>query len=311
MMLVSLEFLGYLNNGSSIKPLVKGKNQENSRKWLDMKETGCNIYNYADFRMYLSDYQESKRKIDKSFSRSGICRKLGLPNTRSYFNDVLKGKFLSELYIDRFIEVLKLDRDESRYFRALVHFNQSQSVKERDFLFEQLISLNKTPKRVLQKNELAFYKEWHHSVIRAMLDVCDIKDNYQFLAKKIQPSISAAKVEASITLLKELNLISKNSKGFWKRREKSLSIEPYLKSELVQQYQGKKFEQGIQAHFKKSKQPKTMATFTASMSLEIRPKVEKKIQKLFSEIRSMVNKDQQPAETVYQLNIQFFPHIKQ
>ena len=70
-------------------------------------------------------------------------------------------------------------------------------------------------------------------------------------------------------------MIAFNKEGFLKSTDKSLSIEPYLKSEILKIYQTHKFEQGIQAHITENPLPKTMATLTASMSPEIRSKIEK------------------------------------
>src|SRR4051794_34504975 len=125
-----------------------------------MKGTHANIYEYADFRKYLEEYQAKRQAEDKTFSRIGICKLLGLPNTRSYFTDVLKGKQVSKNFVDRFIQVLDLGKEEAQYFRVLVQFNQAENENERELLFDQLISLNRTPKRFIDSKAYAFYKEW-------------------------------------------------------------------------------------------------------------------------------------------------------
>ena len=111
-----------------------------------------NIFDYNDFRKYLKDYQAAKRRHDRRFTKSAICKLLGLPNSRSYFNDVLNGKLVSNTYIERFVKLLEFDTDEARFFRVLVKFNQADIPSERELLIEQLISLNKTPKKVLDKD---------------------------------------------------------------------------------------------------------------------------------------------------------------
>ena len=83
------------------------------------------IYAYNDFRKFLTDYQAARQKIQPSFSKSEFSRSLLLPNTRSYLNDVLRGKKVSETFVERIITAVGLGKHESQFFRTLVRFNQA------------------------------------------------------------------------------------------------------------------------------------------------------------------------------------------
>jgi uncharacterized protein (TIGR02147 family) len=271
----------------------------------------ANIYEFADFRKFLDEYQKNRSKIDNRFKRSEICRKLGLPNTRSFFNDVVKGrKDISSAFVERFVGVLELEDDEAQYFRALVKFNQSMIEKERDLLFDQLIALNKTPHKFVNPEEYTYYSEWHHSAIRALLDVFDIKDDYKLIGRSLLPAISPSKAEQSIQLLNKLGFIRKNKQGYWKPAVKAITTGPYAKDELVKQFQLKSLEMGKRALISFNNEPNSTSTMTLSMSPKIQQKIEERIQQLKKEIRSMVHKDTRPANVVYQLNMQFFPQSK-
>src|SRR5947208_3140515 len=126
----------------------------------------ANIFEHADFRKFLLEYQTNRHAVDKRFSRLGICKMLGLPNTRSFFTDVLNGRQVSKNYAERFVKVLELDKDEAQYFRVLVQFNQAENENERELLFDQLISLNRTPKKFIDADAYAYFKEWHHGAVR-------------------------------------------------------------------------------------------------------------------------------------------------
>ncbi len=266
-----------------------------------------NIYEYNDFRKFLVDYQRCRFEGDKTFSASYICKKLGLPRTRSYFRDVINGKRVTKTFLERFIHLLEFDKDEAMFFRALVQFNQASNCDEREFYFDQLISLNKTPKKILDRSLFELYKEWHHSAIRAILDIYDFKDDYTALGKKIFPPISAKKAEESIALLLKLGLIKKNTNGFYKPTEKSISTGSYIQNELIKQYQMKCIDLARIVLLKNRKKPQNISTNTISISETGYKRLEKKLQQFKAEIRSMVHKDEHPADRVYQFNIQLFP----
>lgn len=181
-----------------------------------MNTSSPNIYDYNNFRNFLADFQKVRYAADKKYSKSSLSKMLGLPNTRSYFNDVLHGKKVTGIFVERFISVLSLKQEEAQFFRTLIMFNQADSADERELHFSQLISLNRTPKRVLDKNTFIYYGNWYNSVIRALLHIYDFNGNYSELAGKVFPPITVKQAKESIALLSRLNLIAKDRNGFYK-----------------------------------------------------------------------------------------------
>jgi uncharacterized protein (TIGR02147 family) len=268
------------------------------------------IYHYNNFRQYLADCQQARQAAEKGFTKSALSKLLGLPNTRSYFTDVLKGRKVSGIFIDRFINIFKLDKDEARFFRILVMFNQAENPEERELYFDQLISLNKTPKRVLDKNVFIYYKHWHNSAIRALLHIHDVKDDFQQLARKVYPPITAKQAKESIALLKKLNLIKPNPKGFYKPTDTSIIVPDYIKDDFLKQYQLSCLDMAKNSLIKNASAPHLISTNMISISGQAYKRIEKKIEKFRSELRSLVHKDDCPAEKVYQMNIILFPASK-
>jgi len=88
-----------------------------------------------NYRKYLRDFQEMNHKKNTKFTQGYICKLLGLPNTRSYFNDVLKNKNLTRRFQEKLLDNImpNLDEMEGNYFRALVGYNQSANKGERGF----------------------------------------------------------------------------------------------------------------------------------------------------------------------------------
>lgn len=269
-----------------------------------------NIYEYNNFRKYLSDFQKYHYTRDKRFSKSSLSKLLGLPNTRSFYGDVVKGKKVSAIFIDRFIKVLELKKDEGQFFRALVLFNQAEGGDERELYFDRLISFNRTPKRVLEKNIYIYYKNWYNSVIRALLHIYDFKDDYAGLARKVFPPICARQVRESIALLEKLNLIAKNDNDFFKPTEKSIATSDGVRDELIRHYQLSCLEMAKNALLQNSSNPQSISTNVISISPEGFRRLEKKINQFRAEVRSLVHKDAKQAERVFQLDIMLFPNSR-
>ena len=270
-----------------------------------------NIFDYNDFRAYLKDFYAYRHQRSKKFSKAFICKELGLPNSRSYFQDVLNGKFVSQLKVPLFIKVFNLDRDEAQFFRVLVNYNQAvDDPEEREFLFEQLISLNQTPKAIISAKEYSYYKDWYNSVVRAILNIVDFRKdgNYLKFARQIFPPLTETQARGSVNLLLDLELIAENNHGFLKPTEKVITTGAYAKDELIKQHQIKSLDIAREAILKNQKQSQRVITKTISVSEEGYNRVLKNIEKCSSEINSIVHKDEAPADRVYQIDIVLFPH---
>lgn len=279
---------------------------------MDMKtNTQPNIFEYNNFRLFLHDLYSFKNAENPHFTKSYICKKLGLPNSRSYFLDVINGKFVSAIKIPLFIKLFKLSKDEGLYFRVLINYNQCVSdPEEKEMLLEQLISLNRTPKEIITKDAYSYYKEWYHGAIRALLTTFEFRDNYSALAQMLFPTISPKQANESITLLKKLGLIAKDPSGNLKPTSKVISTGPLIKDDIIRQYQIKCIENAKQTLLLNTTQPKRIITKTISVSNPAYKQIERRVEKFNAEITSIVHKDELPPDRVYQLELLLLPQSK-
>lgn len=295
---------GFLNKAERLKGIKMAAKSPLTKPALP------NIFDYNDFRKYLSDYQAARHAFDKTFTKSYLCKKLGIENSRGYFGDVIAGKPVTASYISRFVKVLELGKDESQFFRVLVKFNQSEyDPEERELYFDQLISLNKTPTKVIDPKAYAYYKDWHNAALRAILNIFDCagKDDVKSLAKKVFPPITPKQTLQSLSLMEQLGLVAKNEMGFYKPTDKAITTGPYVQSELVKQYQIKSLELARYAILRNKKSPQKISTKMISISNQGYERIVDRLKRFDSELRSLVHKDENPADRVYQLDILFFP----
>lgn len=269
------------------------------------------VYAYADFRKFLADWMAARQKTDPRFSRSEFHRRLGLPNTRSYLPDVLSGKAVSPTFLERFIAALELDSEEARFFRVLVRFNQSTSPDERELAFDQLVSLNRTPRTVLDPAHYRYYRHWWNGAVRALLSIRDLGDEPRRIASLLTPKITEGQARAALDLLRELSLIAKDERGFWKPTEHNLSTGENASAELVRQLQSQQLRLVQTAAIRAAADEGQMiATNTISVSEEGLAQLRKRLETFRSEMRSIVHKDSLPASRAHLVTLAIVPLTK-
>jgi uncharacterized protein (TIGR02147 family) len=269
-----------------------------------------NIFDYNNYRKYLDDYQRARQAIDPSFTKSYVCKRIGLPNTRSFFNSIIKGQDISKTFIGRFITLLELNKEEARFFTVLVKFNQAEDADERELYFDQLISLNRTPKMIVAREAYAYYKNWYNSTVRALLNVYDFSGNYRELARMVVPEITEREARGAVKDLLKLGLIEKNGNGRLKPTSKSIATDPYVKDEMVRQYQLQCLELAKNAVLKNGPLAKDLSTNVLYVSGQGLSRIRKQLNTFRSEVRAIAHKDEHTPDRVYQLDIFLFPNSK-
>ncbi|OWU99536.1 TIGR02147 family protein [Fibrobacter sp. UWR2] len=268
------------------------------------------IFQFTNFRKYLDEYQAARVLTDPGFTRAGACVLLGLPRTRSYYNDIVKGKKLSSRMIPKFVEVLGLNKKEARYFETLVNLDQAKTATERNAFFEELLKQHPDSHRILNEDAYEYYNHWYNSVLFTALEVVDVSDDLEPIQKLIFPKVSVGTLKRSLELLERLGFVRKNEKGFWKSCRESVSSGAYNNSDLVRQYQLQCFELSKQALLANNDNPSDMGTFTFSVSDDAFKAIAKEIQGMKARVRKIIAQDRKKATGVHQLNIHLFTNLK-
>lgn len=268
------------------------------------------VFDYMDVRQYLRNYRIAKKNIDPSFTNVYICFALGQKNSKGYFNNVINGKVrIGDTLIERFIKLLDLNESEAAYFRILVKYSQCAEKDEKERLLKKLISRNPRTCTEISEDAIAYYQHWRHAVIRALLDIVDFDGaDVTFLSNRLNLSMRKNDIRKSLELLENNGLIYKNSEGYLKPSDKSITHSLDIQQELLLQYQTMQFGCSQKVIMNRDIRPQKVTSMTLSISEETYKVIKEKIDVLKNEIRALAGNEQKDAERLYQMNLHLFPH---
>jgi uncharacterized protein (TIGR02147 family) len=268
------------------------------------------VYEYNDFRRFLADWYTARNQEERSLTKSEMSRRLGLPNTRSYFTDVLGGREVTDLFLERFVAVLGLDPEQARFFRTLVRLNQAKEPDEREQAFDQLVALNRTPVEVLDPRAYRYYRHWWNGALRALFAVEDHADDWSAMAARLVPAITAKQARDAVSLMAELGMVERDAGGFWKPTQGSLSTGDRSREQMVLQNQMQKFELARRAVMTDYGKPKEIATSTLHVSRSALDRIRRRTDRYRSEVRSIAHKDEFAPTEVWELALALFPLVQ-
>lgn len=174
------------------------------------------IFQYLDYRTFLSDWFAVKKGISPDFSLRTFARipDLGLSSS-SFLSAVIKGrKNLSQSLRLKFGRALGLQAGELEYFELLVQFNQSKSGDEKNHYFAHLSKYHSSRARILDESGSRFFSRWYYRVVWNYFALRQDQNNPAQIAKAIFPPISPSEADDAIRVLLDLRLIKRLANGY-------------------------------------------------------------------------------------------------
>lgn len=265
------------------------------------------IFQYVDYRTFLNDFYEGKKRLDNKFSYQYFAQKAGF-KAKTFIFKVLKGqKSLPKLSVFRVAKALGLGKKETDYFEAMVSFSHAKSVEERDFYFQRMQSLAKRLETTrLRANQYKYFSQWYHAPLRELVALDSFSGDFASLAKRLSPPITSARARKAVNLLVSLGLLEKLPGGRYRQTSKSVTTGDEVQSLAVQKFQKENLKLAATAIDRYEREVRDITTLTAGVSKEGFERVKTEIQEFRKHIIEIIEQDQFP-DRVYQINFQLFP----
>ncbi len=275
-------------------------------------ETGENhlvepdVLQYTNYRVYLRDYYEFKKKTVPAFSLRFFAEKAGL-SSHAHLKLTIDGKRnITKNTVVKLIHGLGLQNQRAAYFESLVFFNQAQTDADKQVYYAQL--LKASPRSKLHKMEQAqfrIFREWHHSAILEMVALKDFRPIPDWISKRLGGLVTPAQVTESLKLLVELGLLVKTANGF-RQRDPLITTDDEVQDLMVKMYHLQMLKLSATMLSDLPAKQRDISALTFSIRREDFPNLKKHLQLMRKELLDFSAKAGE-AEDVVQINIQLYP----
>jgi uncharacterized protein (TIGR02147 family) len=275
------------------------------------------VYQYEDFRRFLEESFEEKRKAkpepgEGKYTHRRLASEAGFTNP-GYFNDVIKGRrTLSDKATEKLAAVFGLKANEAEYFRLLVAYGQGKDGEERQELYKQMLfRRNRSSFVRLNPGNSKYYQDYHYPLVRSAIQVFDFRGNYEELAKFIRPSIPVATLKKCVRDLCEWGLLVQAADGRYKPAFKNQEPAPSM-GDLVKRLNREWVVQAADALFAFPKEERYIYSALLTVGSKTFTEIQKRIDEFREEIIGLAKREEKP-DRVMQFNIQHFPrsHVKE
>ena len=265
------------------------------------------IIEYSDFRQYLLDYYEERKRIS-AFSWREFSKVAGFTSS-SYMKVVCDGKNkLSKIGVERVATAIGLTGFELDYFRAMVKFGQAASEETKKAAYRDMLAIAKVHKvRVLEGDLFAYYDTWRNSMMRELAPLMPGATPGE-MAKMCYTETSAQEVRESLDFLTKTGLLKKEKDGRFAQSEASVSGTPDA-TRLALRGMHRQMAQLAAPALELPTNERNFSGVTMGVSKGTYDRIVGLIDEFRSKVIAIAAEDKN-IEQVYRLNLQLFPLTK-
>lgn len=258
----------------------------------------------------MKDYYHEQKAENARFSLKSLGDRAGF-KSKTFLYKVMTGeKSLAPKSIIPVAMALGLRGRELRFFESLVNFNESKTLKEREFHFKHMAMLGSAKPAVqLKKSQVDYFTSWYNAVIRELVTIGDFKENYTLLGRAVIPQITSSQAQTAVKLLLKLGMIKRLASGRYKQTDVSITTGDEFSKYAVHKFQRDTMKLAVRSLDAFPKKSRSVTTLTVGLSKKGFERLTEEVATFRRIIMGIVEEDN-PAEQVYQMNFQIFPVSK-
>jgi uncharacterized protein (TIGR02147 family) len=222
-----------------------------------------------------------------------------------YVKVIQKQKHIADTTIDILSKFFEFDQKEAEYFRILVQFNKAKKPEHEKLYFEKLQSFKLPEAKILDWSVYDYFLKWYTIAIREEINTIPFNGDFEDLAKRFVPQISADEARDAVMLLEKLNLIRWNGNKY-EIIDSFVASDGSIKTFAIREFQKQMCRLGMESIDRIPKDERDISTLTISTSKQCLEIIKEKLATVRKEIVDIIGKEKS-VEEVYQINFQIFP----
>ncbi len=265
------------------------------------------MHHYLDYRAFLSDWFDAKKAANPRFSHRAFVRRTG-QRSPSLLSDVMAGRRnLTTAGLEGFLKALRLSRNDARFFRLLVAFDQAETPAEKNTIWVDITASKRFREaRQLEGDSFRYLSTWYLPAIRELANREGFVDDPAWVARQVRPRITPKQAREALEILFELELLVRED-GRITHGGGSVVTPHEVAGLAVQNYHRGMLERATHALHEVHSDERHFLAVTVTAPPSLIPKLKDELNAMQERILELCAGAEPPAEQVLQFNLHFFP----
>lgn len=267
-----------------------------------------NIFQYSDFRKYLVDFYNYAKKNNPAFSHRYFAAKAGFASS-NFLHLVMTGKRnLTKEFMPKFAKAIGLNKKEQHYFESLISFNQAKDPESKRYYLELIHTLKKDKAGTLLKDEqFEYISNWYYPVIRELVSLPHFNEDPFWIKKELGNKVTARQIKRAVEKMVKLGLLGRDENGRLLQTDTHLITEDDIHNAAVYTFHQQMLSLAKEMLVTVDGKKREISGITLAVSEKQFAEMKRMIHDFENAILSYMNDNPDMPESVFQLNVQFFP----
>ena len=288
---------------STLRFAMAARRSPNKRSGVEVS-----VFDFLDYRAFLRAYYDAAKRTRAGFSFRTFSKLAGL-RSPNFFKLVMDGaRNVGQDTVPKFADALCLEGEERTFFKDLVLFDQAPNSSEKNQVFERIASSRRfRSARRIDSMLLSYLSNWYHPAIRELAGRPDFREEPEWIASELRPTIGATQAAESLELLLDLGLLARDAKT--KRliqAEPTLTTEHEVSALGAANFHRQMMERAADSMDNVPAQFRDFAALTVRVSPKTVTQIKERIHQFREALAELCDADAE-GMSVYQLNVQWFP----
>jgi uncharacterized protein (TIGR02147 family) len=267
------------------------------------------VFDYRDYRAFLRDVYKSRKQTEYGFSYRAFAKRAGL-SAPNYLKLVAEGqRNLTPEMAGRFASALGLNEEPAGYFCDLVAFNQASTAPERERCYQRLQSYRRYRNTFrLDAAHAAYHSEWYIPAIRELAACTGFQEDPKWIARRLQPSITARQAQQALAVLEQLGLLVRDAEGRLVQHQAVLSTgDDQPLGHHITTFHRTMLQRAGEALDSVAREEREIAALTVGLDATRFRQFKQRLYELRQELLHLATASGDPPDRVVQINFQMFP----
>ena len=270
------------------------------------------VYSFQDYREYLQNIYEFRKKNIEYYSYRRFSRDLGF-SSFGYIRNIIHGKKnLGESGVFKITESLKFNSRERDYFKELVSYGQASTPEDKKKYKQALSDLAPSKYQRIIKEDLSYFLTNRAcSILGPLVIIYDneFSSDPLWIARRVKFNFSTMEIQQALLFLIENKFLVKKN-GNYQYISRKISTPDEVKSNAIQKFHKNLLKESMDAlSFPISE--REFSHHTLTISQDRLPELKKKMKEIQNELRLWINQGEQDSDkknkVCISINMQMYP----
>lgn len=263
------------------------------------------IFEYLDYRQFLADYIEERK--DRGISARAVSKRAGFKSP-NYMQLIIEGRRnVSPASMAKLVDYFKFKGAEREFFEHLVLMNQAKTTEQKQYYFEKLSASKKyIALKHLEHDQYEYFSKWYYAAVRELVLLPDFSDDPEWIARTLTPNITMKAAHEAMELLLRLGLIRRIAKGRYEQVDRNIGTPAEIATMAAWKFHREMMQRSAESLDLINSRDRELSALTVAISRDDFEKAKRRIQEFHRKLHADLSESTK-HESVYQLNIQFFP----